>query len=287
MHLASSDADENPFELVLSGSLNAPEIAIFLGSAELVAGQALDWGTAVQGMPLVRSFTITSAGGVPLELAPLDSASLPPGFSLAADFGGTTLGPGESAMLTVQLDAAAVGSFSGVLPIGSNDADENPFRIQLSGAVIDPADTNVVLSLPAGGGDYTLDMSGENLRLRRDSQILFGRTLATVATLHVNGTSDRETLTVSYAGGNPVPAGGVRFNAGGAALPGDLLVLQGTGSQALLWSAGDLAAGAGTVAVDGASIDYSSTLALDIAGMGAAELQFDDAAHSSWPSAAA
>jgi hypothetical protein len=57
-------------------------------------------------------------------------------FSVGS-FGSTTLSPGESASLTITFTPVAVGSKSADLHIASNDSNENPFDIALSGDLIE------------------------------------------------------------------------------------------------------------------------------------------------------
>src|SRR5262249_2914118 len=47
--------------------------------------------------------------------------------------------PGAQASITVLLTASTAGIFSGRVAIGNNDSDENPFVINVTGAVVAPA----------------------------------------------------------------------------------------------------------------------------------------------------
>ena len=81
------------------------------------------------GTPVQQEFEISNSGTGDLELG---SISLPSGFSLVSTFSDTVLSYGETATLTVQLDATVGGTFSGSISFVNNDSDENPFDILVS-----------------------------------------------------------------------------------------------------------------------------------------------------------
>ncbi|QDT56190.1 hypothetical protein Pan44_42420 [Caulifigura coniformis] len=60
------------------------------------------------------------------------------------------LGPGGTATLSVQLDAAAAGSFSGLLSFATNDPDENPFQFTIAGSVTSPSAVQIIDNGDAG-----------------------------------------------------------------------------------------------------------------------------------------
>jgi|GEM_PF-1585347 len=138
IHIASNDADENPFDITLTGTATAPEIAV-----EQPAGTDLADGTAsiafgsfnLGSSAPPRTFTIRNTG-----TANLTGLSVSKDGANTADFtvgslGVTTLAPGASTIVNVTF--APVGGASGprtaAIHIGSNDADENPFDIAFSG----------------------------------------------------------------------------------------------------------------------------------------------------------
>jgi hypothetical protein len=138
--LASDDSDENPFDLVLQGTgvvpaPTAPEISVLLGTTNLATGGSVSFGTTTVGAAVTRTFTIRNDGTQTLDLTALDPASLPAGYSIVTNLGWTTLAPGAYTTLTLRLDATAEGSFGGSIAIASNDSDENPFTLNLSGTV--------------------------------------------------------------------------------------------------------------------------------------------------------
>ncbi len=155
LQLLSNDADENPFDLALSGTVLAPEITLRLGGANVTDGQAIDFGNLAVGNPVTRTFTVINDGNDTLTLTAINPASLPAGFSLTANLGSTSLAAGQSTSFTIQFDAALAGSFSGNFALANSDSDENPFDLSLSGAAYAPASEITVSTggqlLTAGG----------------------------------------------------------------------------------------------------------------------------------------
>jgi uncharacterized repeat protein (TIGR03803 family) len=132
LEISSNDSDENPFNLTLNGSgVSAPEITVEVNSAALTDnGPAVSLGSVPAGLSATRTFTIRNVGNETLTglALSLDGA----GFS-ATGLGQTSLAAGQSLTFDVTFSPSAEGDFSATLQIASNDADENPFDIALTG----------------------------------------------------------------------------------------------------------------------------------------------------------
>ncbi len=114
----------------------APEIQISSGGTELIdAISVIDFGTALAGTPIARTFTVTNVGTDTLTLT--EPITVPTGFVVAQSFGTTTLAPGASTTFVIELEATTAGSYVGQIAVGSNDSDESPFDIIVSGTVGD------------------------------------------------------------------------------------------------------------------------------------------------------
>jgi len=129
-----------------------PEIYVALDGGNVLSGTTvLDAGQTVEGLPVVGTLTVSNIGldpqAPPLELS---DVLLPDGFSLLVDFEPLDLASGESMELSIQLDAATPGSYSGTLSLVTNDADENPFAITLLGQVVADDDVRIVDDGDAG-----------------------------------------------------------------------------------------------------------------------------------------
>ncbi len=124
--------------------LDRPEVRVTQGTTNVVDGGTFDVGTAEVGTPTQTTFTITNDGAQDLILG--TTLTLPAGYSLvnpsvATLFDGataTTVTAGNSVSFDLQLDAATSNTFAGVMSFTSNDADETPFGISVTGQVFDP-----------------------------------------------------------------------------------------------------------------------------------------------------
>ena len=142
IHLANNDTDENPFDIQLTGTGGTPEIAVEQplgtdltdGSATIALGGA---GIGLSGGPTI-TFTIRSVGtGTLSGIAITKNGTNAPDFIVGTP-GATSITAGGSTTFTVTLAPAAgsSGTRSAALHIASNDADENPFDITLSGLAL-------------------------------------------------------------------------------------------------------------------------------------------------------
>lgn len=135
LRIASNDADENPFDIPLSGTgVNVPEITISQGQAPLVdAASTVAFGSIDIGTNRIISLTLRNTGTATLSGI---AASLTGGS--AANYKITTLppaslAPNATATVSIRFTPTAAGARNTLLRIASNDADENPFDIALTG----------------------------------------------------------------------------------------------------------------------------------------------------------
>jgi len=140
LSIASNDADENPFEITLTGTgIALPEIAVTgPDSAELIDGQSsVDFASVNLGNSSVAKGIVIRNTGT----ATLTGLSLVLDGNHAGDFtvsalSSNQLAPGASTTLLVSFKPTASGARSAAMHIGSNDSDENPFDISLTGGGI-------------------------------------------------------------------------------------------------------------------------------------------------------
>jgi BspA type Leucine rich repeat region (6 copies)/Abnormal spindle-like microcephaly-assoc'd, ASPM-SPD-2-Hydin len=140
IQIANDDADENPFDITLSGTganptNPTPEIAISSGS-ELKDGKAkVSFGTAVVGGKTVtKSFIITNKGlGKLTGLSITRDGKHPKDFKVSK-LARTSLDTGGSTGFKVTFKPTDKGTRSATIHVKSNDKDENPFDILLGGA---------------------------------------------------------------------------------------------------------------------------------------------------------
>lgn len=139
LHIGSNDADENPFDITLTGQvIAAPEIVIEQPADNpLIDGTAtVSFGDAIVGVPVVRTFTVRNLGMLPLNLngVTTDNAD----FAASAP-NSATVPVGGSATFSVTFSASSTGGRSALLRVLSNDLDEASFDIRLIGIGSAPA----------------------------------------------------------------------------------------------------------------------------------------------------
>lgn len=134
----SNDPEESWFKVFLHGSgfIPFPEISVEQDSGgEIGSGAApCSFGSITAGTSARMEFIVRNTGIAPLILgrpALTKDGNAP--LTLTETWEELTLDPGESAVTAVEYNPAAVGNHSASLSIPSNDADENPFIIHLSG----------------------------------------------------------------------------------------------------------------------------------------------------------
>lgn len=135
----NNDADENPFDFSVSGTVNtttptaAPEITVLDGSTVLVDGSStVTFPSVAVGGTSTKTLTIRNDGTANLTLSQL---VLPTKYSIVSGPGQTTLAPGASTTITLGLNTSLAGTFSGAMALVNNDADEGPFNFNVTGTV--------------------------------------------------------------------------------------------------------------------------------------------------------
>lgn len=138
--IASDDPDENPFTFTVQGTGTAQtsEIAVFRGAStdaddEFASGSGTLPMAALTGLSSTQVITVKSAATLALG-------------GLTASIGGpnadqfqvstpspTTLPAGDTLELTVTYQPTTAGPHTAVLNIGSNDSNEDPFVVNLTG----------------------------------------------------------------------------------------------------------------------------------------------------------
>jgi hypothetical protein len=150
LRILSNDADETPFDIALTGNGLAPEIVVEspLGT-NLADGGSLPYGTADVGQTgTVRVYTIRNSGNSPLTLTGVETATGHPGDFLIDSTGlATDLAPGQTTSFSVAMVPTAIGLRTTWLRIRSNDSDENPFDLALSGTGTRP---EIAVEQPVG-----------------------------------------------------------------------------------------------------------------------------------------
>ena len=196
-------------QYTITGSLPAvaanPEINLSVGGVGIADGGTLDFGSTAPGAAVTRTVSVANQGTSTLTLTALDPNSLPAGFTLLSNLGTTSLGAGQSTTFTIRLDAAALGSYSGSIQLFSNDSDESPYDLSLTGSVAAPE-----ISVTLSGVDLT-DGQG----------VAFGSTNVGQSVTHTFTVTNLGNSTLSLTSLNP------------AAMPGGYTLVSNLGSTTL------------------------------------------------------
>lgn len=141
LRVASNDANENPFDIGLTATgVSVPEISVEqpVGTVLTDGASSVDYGTVQIGQNASRTFTVRNVGTASLTGVGVSFSGGNTGdFSVTASPSGT-VNAGSSTTFTVRLAPSAMGVRTTTLRIASNDADENPFDILLSGGPMTP-----------------------------------------------------------------------------------------------------------------------------------------------------
>ena len=135
--IESNDPDaESSFLVKVTGTgSTAPEIAVAQpSSVNLLDGRTKSFGSVKTGLSYTKTFTIRNVGSSNLKnlAISLSGASAFTKSKLSV----STLKPGEKTTFTVTFKPSSTGAKNATLKIASNDKDENPFDINLTGTGI-------------------------------------------------------------------------------------------------------------------------------------------------------
>jgi hypothetical protein len=138
--VSNNDGNESTYKIAVKGNVNSgPEISAFRGGVTgtpLESGRSLvDFGTVKQGNIREVTITIRNDGQSVLNLS---SVTVQGNFRIMSGPTFRSLSPGVSTTIRIRLNYSTVGTFSGKLVIGNNDADESSFAIGLYGRVTTP-----------------------------------------------------------------------------------------------------------------------------------------------------
>jgi hypothetical protein len=151
LHIASNDADENPFDLVIKGTGTGPEIAVEqpVGSDLTHGVSARDFGPADIGALVPLTFTVRNTGNIDMKGVGVKFVGgFPKDFLLTAK-PLKTVPAGTSTTFTVSFRPKAAGLRTTTLRVTSTDADEKFFEVALEGTGVAPL-AALARSVPVG-----------------------------------------------------------------------------------------------------------------------------------------
>ena len=228
--------DSHGVLLVDGDNLTLPEITVQDDTGADITSSVnpadeIDFGTVLIGQAGPQmTFTIVNEGTDTLDVTLITP---PAGFTLAANLADSSLAPGQAEDFTISLDSVIEGVVAGIIEIDSNDGDEDPFSIPVTGEVTARqllGDFDGQTSLAPffiNGVEITLSLKGDGQAMafeRVDGSIeveATGTTLKTTLAGKTNGGSNNVDVNLVTTDGS---FGKIDFDTG--TLVGDVLIAQ-------------------------------------------------------------
>ncbi|MGB5052107.1 MAG: FG-GAP-like repeat-containing protein, partial [Caldilineaceae bacterium] len=158
----NNDADENPYNFAIAGTGLEPEIVVEEPVTVPLTDNVstVDFGTGqvpVAGTP--KTFTIRNTGTTTLNITSVVSDN-PAEFTVDTALMSPIVAPNGNTAFTVTFTPSALGARSGNLDVNSDDADENPFDIAMTGTggcIVNPVVTTIGDSGPGSLRQAVID----------------------------------------------------------------------------------------------------------------------------------
>ncbi len=170
--LATNDLDEAPYNFALIGQvgLPAPEIAVSVEGVDVINSGDVSFGSTFQGVTVSKVFTVENVGSQQLIIS---DVAVPAGYTVT-DQPANSIPVGAETTFTVRLNAATQSVFSGTVTFATNDANEDPFTIDISGNVLAPAPEIQVfqnVTEISDAGSFGFGSTGEGFPVEREFTI--------------------------------------------------------------------------------------------------------------------
>lgn len=203
--ITNNDSDENPFTFIVSGEILAPQVSLFEGKDNTgnplpnTTSTKVDFGSIEIGDKNEIVFAIENTGTTDLIISDI----LASGTAFIIDGAPTSVKIGATQNFSVVMTSNAPGEFENVLTVYSDDPNNDPYEITLTGDVTAPE-----ISVFEGGV-----LTGTELFNNQTSSIDFGSELegtdiTLTFSLRNSGSSD---LTISS-----IDISGTSFSVNGA-----------------------------------------------------------------------
>jgi thiol-disulfide isomerase/thioredoxin len=191
VHIASNDSSANPFTVRLQGTGRiAPEIEVRSGHIVHVAGSTeIGFRHTLVGQPGdEKTVLISNSGNAPLTgvAVSLQGVNLMDFELVSAP--NSSIAPGASSSVTLRFMPSANGPLVANLRITSNDEDENPFDIKLSGT-------------GAGGDEEPIPLLEVN---NGAESLIYGSAAISFGNVAIGENSEERTIVIGNLGDAPL-----------------------------------------------------------------------------------
>jgi uncharacterized repeat protein (TIGR03803 family) len=136
LRIASNDSNENPFDIILTGTgTSASEIGVESPlNTPLIDGiSSLEYGSVDTGSSGTKTVVIRNSGTSDLTGLSVSFVGTHASEFSASTPGSTTVVPNDATGFTLTFTPAGNGARTATMRIASNDGDENPFDISVTG----------------------------------------------------------------------------------------------------------------------------------------------------------
>ena len=140
LRVVSDDPDESEYDITLNGTGTAPDISL--------SPTSWNYGNVITGNSNTNNFVISNTGSATLNISATNlTGTNASEFSIISGGGSFSIPASGNHTVQVQFAPATTGSKSASLQITSDDPDESPFYVTLSGTGM-PQNTAPVVSIP-------------------------------------------------------------------------------------------------------------------------------------------
>jgi Ca2+-binding RTX toxin-like protein/lysophospholipase L1-like esterase len=191
----AADGSRGNYRVRVNGP--SPEIEVFDGSTAIADETgSVTFATTAVGRPVAKTLTIRNIGTADLLLT--GGVTMPAGFAVG-ELSPAPLVPGASSSFDIRLEAAAVGSFAGVLSFSTNDPDAALFNFSAAGRVVATPGPEIVVL------DGTADIA-DNTGTVAFGATSMGTPIVKTFTVHNAGTDSLRLSTIRVSTGFSVAA---------------------------------------------------------------------------------
>ncbi len=156
LNISSNDPDENPFQIQLGGYGTSPSVPDISANPT-----SWNYGNVTVGNYLEKTIVIKNDGTANLNVTATSlTGTNATEFSISSGGGAFTLAASATRDLIIRFTPASAGSKSASLSISSNDPDENPFLVNLTGAGTAPATLWETRMTVAGSATFVRTFGG-------------------------------------------------------------------------------------------------------------------------------